>query len=149
MKQQRAQEIFAHCQQMAKGCPWSDFLDRQLSKKERRYISGLWRTMPGHTCFADAFLRIVNGDTLTIDKATEARKVYDSQGLQQLTDDFNALMRKLNEHRQRIATAKRHGLGENLLAVELLKEIGADLAKIETGIGNGLNYITFLTEGEQ
>ena len=51
MTPQRAQEIWD-----ARG----PFGELSITPEEKAYVSGIWVRMPGHTCFADALLRIAN-----------------------------------------------------------------------------------------
>jgi len=61
MNQQRAVEIFEACKRKAIHGPWSDQLDKCMTPQERESVINVWDTMPGYTCFADAFMRIVKG----------------------------------------------------------------------------------------
>lgn len=56
----RANEIFNQARNQTKHGPWSDQLDKVMSPGERAYIMAIWDTMPGNTCFVDAFLRVKN-----------------------------------------------------------------------------------------
>jgi len=62
MTAERAAEIVQQAQATAKYGPWSDQLDKVMSKAERDHVIALWNTMPGYTCFVDALLRIRNGN---------------------------------------------------------------------------------------
>lgn len=37
--------------------------DLQMTADEKAFVTGIWRRMAGHTCFADALLRIAQGET--------------------------------------------------------------------------------------
>jgi hypothetical protein len=53
--QERAEEIFQLARQKA---PWAENLDNNMTDGEIAYVKALWDTMPGNTCFWDAFNRI-------------------------------------------------------------------------------------------
>ena len=38
-------------------CAWYDEADKILTVREQHEVRKLWNTMPGHTCWNDAFLR--------------------------------------------------------------------------------------------
>ncbi len=61
MEQDRARDVYLSCRLMAACGPWSDYLDLLLTRDERAFVDRLWGTMPGSTCFVDAFLRVVQG----------------------------------------------------------------------------------------
>ena len=45
-------------------CPSTFAVDPQgITEQEDREIKELWQTMPGYTCYMDAFLRFVKGMT--------------------------------------------------------------------------------------
>lgn len=48
----RAQQIWANR---------APFGELEMTADERKYVRGIWVRMPGHTCFADALVRIANG----------------------------------------------------------------------------------------
>ena len=52
MSPERAQEIWD-----SRG----SFGELSITPEEQAYVNGIWARMPGHTCFADALLRIANG----------------------------------------------------------------------------------------
>jgi hypothetical protein len=52
--QKRAQEIWAQ-----RGLCYS--LDGVITEGESAYVSALWDTMPGYTCWMSAFFEILNG----------------------------------------------------------------------------------------
>jgi hypothetical protein len=57
----RAQEIIAQARGRAKHGPWSDQIDRVITKGERKYISDVRDSLPGNTSFVDALVRIAQG----------------------------------------------------------------------------------------
>lgn len=61
MTPERANEIIKEAQSGAAGAPWSDRLDKVMTKEERKEVNQVWDTLPGHTCFVDALYRIANG----------------------------------------------------------------------------------------
>lgn len=64
MKPERAREIIQAAYDKASVGPWSDQLDKVMSKEERAEVCAVWETMPGHTCFVDAIYRIARQDGL-------------------------------------------------------------------------------------
>lgn len=56
--QERAETIFQLCRAAARSTPWVEQLDKQMTDGEIAYVKALWDTMPGYTCFCDAFHRI-------------------------------------------------------------------------------------------
>lgn len=60
MTAERAAEIIEQAKRKAIYGPWSDQLDKVMTPDERADILRKWETMPGHTCFVDALLRIKN-----------------------------------------------------------------------------------------
>lgn len=59
--QERAQEIWQYR---------SNFGNFAVTPEEARYIREVWKSMPGHTCWADALLRIAkggNGEDVSLD----------------------------------------------------------------------------------
>jgi hypothetical protein len=58
MKPERAQEIIQAAHDTAVHGPWSDQLDKVMTKEERSEVNAVWDTMPGDTCFVDAIYRI-------------------------------------------------------------------------------------------
>ncbi len=61
MTAQRAAEIIKQAQAAARFGPWVDQLRTVMTKEERGQVMRVWDEMPGHTCFADALLRIARG----------------------------------------------------------------------------------------
>ena len=57
----RAQEIWEHRPQF-----WGDTIGRMLSPMEKLTVADTWKTMPGYTCWANAFFRVLRGETETI-----------------------------------------------------------------------------------
>ena len=53
MSPERAQEIWD-----TRG----PFGELSITPEEKAYVNGIWVRMPGHTCFADALLRIARGE---------------------------------------------------------------------------------------
>lgn len=55
---ERAREIWdaAHGEMF-----WYENIDKHMTAPERAYVMAVWRKMPGHTCWVDAFLRILHG----------------------------------------------------------------------------------------
>ncbi len=58
MTSERAAEIIQQAKAKAIHGPWSDQLDKVMTREERAAVLVKWETMPGHTCFVDALLRI-------------------------------------------------------------------------------------------
>lgn len=56
----RAEEIFAAAKEACKGFPL-ELSKGGMTAGERAYVVQVWDTMPGHTCFMDAFNRIRKG----------------------------------------------------------------------------------------
>lgn len=54
MNRERAREIIQAAYDQATIGPWSDQLDKVMTKKERAEVKAFWDTLPGHTCFVDA-----------------------------------------------------------------------------------------------
>jgi hypothetical protein len=54
----RAQEIIQAAYDKCTCGPWSDQLDKVMTKEERQEVNAVWDTMPGDTCFVDAIYRI-------------------------------------------------------------------------------------------
>lgn len=61
MTPERATEIIAQAKAHVTFGPWSDAIDRVMQPGERDDVVTVWKTMPGHTCFVDALIRISNG----------------------------------------------------------------------------------------
>ena len=75
---ERKREIWNKCEARAKETAkrigvssWSDQIDKVITPEERKEVKALWDTMPGTTCFADAFLRWLNTP-----KPEEVRSYY-------------------------------------------------------------------------
>lgn len=62
MTPERAKEIIKQAQDKANVGPWSDQIEKVITKEERNEVNKVWETMPGHTCFVDALYRIANGE---------------------------------------------------------------------------------------
>lgn len=58
MTPERAQEIVKQARDKATCGPWSDQLDKVMTKEERNEVNQVWDKMPGHTCFVDALYSI-------------------------------------------------------------------------------------------
>ena len=63
--QERADQIIEQAKSKAIHGPWSDQLERVMTPAERAEVMDKWDTMPGHTCFVHALLRLRNGDAKT------------------------------------------------------------------------------------
>lgn len=61
ISKQRAEEIKAECQKLAKHGPWSDQLPKVVTPEEDKEIRDLWQTMPGNTAYVHALYRFLNG----------------------------------------------------------------------------------------
>lgn len=62
MTPERAAEIIKQAQTRAQYGPWSDQLKKVMTPEEHATVLAVWETMPGHTCYVDALLRIKNRD---------------------------------------------------------------------------------------
>lgn len=60
MTPERAKEIIRQAKALANVGPWSNQIDKVISKEERLEVNKVWETMPGHTCFVDALYQIIN-----------------------------------------------------------------------------------------
>jgi hypothetical protein len=60
MTPERASQIISQAKASATHGPWSDQIDRHMSRDERRELLTVWNTMPGHTCFVDVLHRMAN-----------------------------------------------------------------------------------------
>lgn len=60
MTSQRAMEIMEQAKLKTKGGPWVDQLDVVMTEEEVKFVKAKWETMPGHTGFVHALLRIAN-----------------------------------------------------------------------------------------
>jgi len=60
MTSDRAKEIIQQAKKLANVGPWSDQLDKVMTKEERDEVNKVWETMPGYTCFVDALYHIIN-----------------------------------------------------------------------------------------
>lgn len=58
MNRDRAREILQTAYDTTTCGPWSDQLDKVMTREERAEICAVWDTMPGYTCFVDALYRI-------------------------------------------------------------------------------------------
>jgi hypothetical protein len=60
MTPERAQQIIQAAYDTCTCGPWSDQLDKVMSREERAEVNEVWETMPGDTCFVDAIYRIAH-----------------------------------------------------------------------------------------
>ena len=58
MNRERAREIIQRAHVLATIGPWSDQIDKVMTKEERAEVNMVWNTLPGHTCFVDALFCI-------------------------------------------------------------------------------------------
>ena len=62
---ERAHEIILLAQQKAECFPWVELIDPKygiITKEEYKAVKEYWNTLPGHTCFMDAFNKIAGGE---------------------------------------------------------------------------------------
>jgi len=78
LSQKRAVEIFEQAKQQAGHGPWSDQLDKIMTRGERLEINALWNTMNGSSCFVDAFLRFVHNHVASKAYAQALKKLEES-----------------------------------------------------------------------
>ena len=62
MTSKRAAEIIDQAKGKAVYGPWSDQIAKVITPEEHAAVLAKWETMPGHTCYVDALLRIRNGE---------------------------------------------------------------------------------------
>jgi hypothetical protein len=58
MNRDRAREIIQAAYDRATIGPWSDQLDKVMTREERTEVNAVWSALPGHTCFVDAIFCI-------------------------------------------------------------------------------------------
>ena len=58
MTPERAREIIQTAWDTATIGPWSDQIDKHITKEERAEVCAFWEKLPGHTCFVDALFCI-------------------------------------------------------------------------------------------
>lgn len=56
LTRERVDEIIKQARDKSTYGPWSDQLDKVMTKEEREEVIQRWNTMDGETCFVDALL---------------------------------------------------------------------------------------------
>ena len=82
MTPERAKELIGSCSYgelpyayVPNGSKWSDSYpvkEHGITKEEWEYVQGIWRMMPGYTCFMDALHRVANGRAIEMEKKRDA-----------------------------------------------------------------------------
>lgn len=76
MTPERANEVIEIAKRDAKGGPWSDQLEKLMTKEERSYVKSVWDNMNGSTAFVDALYRVARGQVVPRDTQEEKAQKF-------------------------------------------------------------------------